>query len=158
MAVVYRRDIDMTTTEFVQAHHASIKRLGNWTAAGKFELQARDGAAVLDLRSPAIPDRVEIRLDLHRGLVKLLLSDDAAVEHWDLRWTGKGRVKDGQRPAGTGRVVRLIGSAADSEIRVYRGGVAVLSALCSRDFLRDARRAHRAGEFPIVHDPARTAG
>ncbi|MEV6011369.1 hypothetical protein AB0M29_31705 [Streptomyces sp. NPDC051976] len=146
-------------TERVHVDHAVTKRFGHWTRADLVEVRARSGCVVLDLRSPEIPDDVEIRLDLRHALLKVLVADDTAVDHWDLRWTAKGRVKDGQ---GAGeepgkRRVRLVGTATDSEIRVHRGGIAILSAMFSREYLRDLRRAHAEGGHPTVDDPARDA-
>jgi len=89
-------------------------------------------------------------------VVKLLLPEGDPVDHWDLSWTGKGRIKDDQRPASaTGRQIRLIGSAHDSEIRVHRGGIAILSAMFSRAFVQDLRQARRNGTYPTVDDPTR---
>ena len=89
-------------------------------------------------------------------MVKLLLPVGDPVDHWDLSWTGKGRIKDDQRPASaTGRQIRLIGSAHDSEIRVYRGGIAILSAMFSRAFVQDLRQARKNGTYPTGDDPAR---
>lgn len=145
-------------TERIHADHTVTKHLGNWTHAGSVEIRARRGVAVVDLRSPDLPDHVEIRLDLHRAVVKLLVDDDATVSHWDVSWTGRGKVKDGQGPAAGGvRTVRLVGAVADSEIRVHRGGVAILSAMCSRAFVRDVRRANAMGGEPTVDDPARVS-
>jgi hypothetical protein len=45
---------------------------------------------VLDLRSPEIDGDVEIRLDLHRSTVKLLLAEDDQVDYTDLGWTDRG--------------------------------------------------------------------
>jgi hypothetical protein len=155
-----------TRTERIHADHTVTKRLGNWTRAPRFEIRARGGLAVLDLRSPDLPADVEIRLDLHRSTVKLLVPDDATVDHWDLSWTGKGKVKDAQGlsavpsgvPSGTAnRRIRLVGSAANSEIRVHRGGVAIVSAMLSRAYLQDLRHAHKTGGVPTVDDPGRTA-
>ena len=144
------------TVERLQVDHGVTKRLGHWTSANRFEVRARSGALVLDLRSPAIRGDVEIRLDLHRSVVKLLLPEGDPVDHWDLSWTGKGRIKDDQRPASaTGRQIRLIGSAHDSEIRVHRGGIAILSAMFSRAFVQDLRQARRNGTYPTVDDPTR---
>jgi hypothetical protein len=42
------------------------------------------------------------------------------------------------------------------EIRVHRGGIAMLSAMFSREYVADLRRAHREGGFPTVDDPTRT--
>ena len=150
-----------TTTEAgpverLQVDHGMTKRLGHWTSANRFEVRARSGAVVLDLRSPAIQGDVEIRLDLHRSVVKLLLAEGDQVDHWDLGWTGKGRVKDDQRPvSASGRQVRLVGSANDSEVRVHRGGIAILSAMFSRAFVQDLRQARKNGTYPTVDDPTR---
>ncbi|HUB22114.1 MAG TPA: hypothetical protein VMA97_06880 [Streptosporangiaceae bacterium] len=145
------------TVERLHVDHETTKRLGHWTAANRFEVRARSGAVVLDLRSPAIEDDVEIRLDLHRSMVKLLLPEEAQVDHWNLGWTGKGRIKDDQRPAPAGgRQVRLAGRANDSEIRVHRGGIAILSAMFSRVFVADLRQARKNGTYPTVDDPTRT--
>lgn len=150
-----------TTTEAgpverLQVDHGMTKRLGHWTSANRFEVRARSGAVVLDLRSPAIQGDVEIRLDLHRSVVKLLLAEGDQVDHWNLGWTGKGRVKDDQRPvSASGRQVRLVGSANDSEVRVHRGGIAILSAMFSRAFVQDVRQARKNGTYPTVDDPTR---
>ncbi len=55
----------------------------------------------------------------------------------------------------TGRQIRLVGSASDSEVRVHRGGIAILSAMFSRAFIQDARLARKNGTYPTVDDPAR---
>jgi hypothetical protein len=148
---------DTLSTERIHADHRTVKHLGHWTGAGRFEVRARSGSVVLDLRSPRLPAELELHLDLHRAMVKLLLPENARIDHWDLAWPAKGRLKDGQAPTGDadGPVVRLVGTAADSEVRVHRGGVAQLSAMCSRAYLDDLRRAHRDGTHPTVDDPAR---
>ena len=144
------------TVERLPADHGMTKRLGHWTSANGFEVRARSGALVLDLRSPAIQGDVEIRLDLHRSVVKLLLAEGDQVDHWNLGWTGEGRIKDDQRPASAaGRQVRLVGRANDSEVRVHRGGIAILSAMFSRAFVQDLRQARRNGTYPTVDDPTR---
>jgi hypothetical protein len=147
-----------TVAERIHADHATLKRLGHWTRSGLFDVRARKAAVVLDLRSPHMPDDIEIHLDLHRTMVKLLLPEDAPVDHWELTFTGKGRIKDGagQNVNGTRRV-RLTGTATDSEIRIHRGGVAILSAMCSREYLDDLRAAHREGRLPAIDDPTRGA-
>ena len=72
---------------------------------------------------------------------------------------GKGRIKDDQRPASaTGRQIRLVGSASDSEIRVHRGGIAILSAMFSRAYVQDLRQARKNGTHPTVDDPTRAIG
>jgi hypothetical protein len=91
-------------------------------------------------------------------MVKLLVPDDAQVDDWNLRRTGRGRVKDAECPAVPGGARRIVitGQMRHSEIRVNRGGIAVLSAMCSREFLADLRQAHREQRMPTVADPAHT--
>lgn len=45
--------------------------------------------------------------------------------------------------------------ASNSEIRVHRGGVAILSAMFSRAFIQDVRQARQNGGYPTVDDPTR---
>ena len=148
----------MTNTETVRlrADHTAIKHLGHWTSATAFEVRARRGAVVLDLRSPRIEGDVEIHLDVDHGMVKLLLPQDATVDQWGLSWTGRGRVKDAERATTGTRTVRLTGHVASGEIRIHRGGIAILSAMFSRAYVDDVRRAHREGTLPTVDDPACT--
>ena len=144
--------------ERVHVDHGVIKRLGRWTSASTFDVRVRSGVLVLDLRSPEITDDVEVRLDLHRSTVKLLLAEGDQVDRWDLDWTGRGRVKDDQEPAGPGgRRIRLSGQADNSEVRVHRGGMAALSAMFSRAFVQDLRQARKNGGYPTVDDPTRAA-
>ena len=144
--------------ERLHVDHAVAKRLGRWTSASQFDARVRYGVLVLDLRSPDVQGDVEVRLDLQRSTLKLLLAEGDQVDHWDLRWTGRGQVKDDQRPAGPGgRRVRLAGHADNSEVRVHRGGMAALSAMFSRAFAQDLRQARKNGGYPTVDDPARAA-
>ncbi|MCC9310185.1 hypothetical protein LN042_24470 [Kitasatospora sp. RB6PN24] len=146
-----------TTIERIHVDHATAKRLGRWTATSAFEVKARSGAVVLDLRSPELPAELEIRIDLQRAMLKLLVPDGAVIDHWDVAWPARGRVKDGQGPtAGSaGPRIRLVGTADNSEVRVHRGGIAILSAMCSREYLDDLRQAHRTGTTPTIDDPTR---
>lgn len=151
----------MTNTETVRIHadHTAVKHLGHWTSADRFHVRSRRGAVVLDLRSPQIPGDVQIHLDVDHAMVKLLVPADAGVDQWDLSWTGRGRVKDWEaadNAKGTRRIT-LTGQVTDGEIRVHRGGIAILSAMFSRAYVDDVRRAHREGGMPTVDDPARTA-
>lgn len=151
----------------LHADHIAIKRLGDWTTADRFEVRARRGSVVLDLRSPNLPaGDLVVDLDLDRAMVKLLLPDDAVVEHGDIVWSGSGKVKDGvgdQRarrdgeaePAGDVRRVRLTGRIHSGEVRVARGGVATLAAMFSREYVRDLKQARREGVWPTVDDPTR---
>ena len=142
--------------ERLHVDHGVTKRLGRWTSASRFDARVRYGVLVLDLRSPDVKGDVEVRLDLQRSTLKLLLAEGDQVDHRDLDWTGRGQVKDDQRPAGpAGRRVRLAGHADNSEVRVHRGGVAALSAMFSRAFVQDLRRARKNGGYPTVDDPTR---
>ena len=144
------------TVERLQADHGITKRLGRWTSASRFDVRVRSGVLVLDLRSTEIEGEVEVCLDLHRSAVKLLLAEGDQVDHWDLGWTGRGQVKDDQRPAGpNGRRIHLVGEANNSEIRVHRGGIAILSAMFSRAYVQDLRQARKNGGYPTVDDPTR---
>jgi hypothetical protein len=144
------------TPERIHVDHSTISRLGHWTSATAFEVRSRKGKAVLDLRSPQITVDLDLDLELERTALVLLLPEDASIDQWDLRFEGKGRIKDDQQPTASARRIRLRGAAADSQIRVRRGGTAQLTAMLSRDYLADVRRARRAGTFPTVDDPART--
>jgi hypothetical protein len=160
-------DMNSTTTspaatvpaaERLHVDHGVTKRLGRWTSASQFDVRVRSGVLVLDLRSPEVTGNVELCLDLHRSTVKLLLAEGDQVDHWGLGWSGRGRVKDDQRPAEPGgRRVRLSGCAENSEIRVHRGGMAALSAMFSRAYVQDLRQARRNGSYPTVDDPTRAA-
>jgi hypothetical protein len=148
--------IEAGTVERLHADHGITKRLGRWTSASQFDVRARSAVLVLDLRSPEIEGDVEIRLNLHRSTVKLLLAEGDQIDHWDLDWTGNGQVKDDQRPAGpNGRRIRMAGQANNSEIRVHRGGIAMLSAMFSRAFVQDLRQVRKNGGYPTVDDPTR---
>jgi hypothetical protein len=144
----------------IHADRRTEKCLGNWTASRDFEIRSRHGRVILDLRSPQIPEGdIEIDLDLDRSAVTLLVAEDAVIDQWDLAWTGGGKVKQAfHHPAASaGRRVRLTGGIRRGEVRVHSGGIAQLSAICSREFFADARRAHADGRLPTVDDPARGA-
>ena len=82
---------------------------------------------------------------------------NAVIDHWGLAWTGTGKVKQTyhHNPAGTGRRIRLTGQVRHGEVRVQSGGIARLSAIASREYLADARRAYAEGSTPTLDDPAR---
>jgi hypothetical protein len=153
----------MTTTHTaparIAAHNSVTKRLGNWTSASRFDVRAHRGLAVVDLRSPRIEDvDLELEVDLDHAVLKLLVPDDAAVDGWNLRRAGRSKIKDSEAPeTAGGRRIVVTGQLRDAEIRVRRGGVAVLSAMFSREYLADLRRAHKSGTQPTVADPAHTA-
>ena len=143
----------------VLADHRTEKRLGNWTTRRDFEIRSRRGRVVLDLRSPQIPEGdIQIALDLDRAAVTLLVAEDAVIDQWDLTWSGGKVKKVFHHPAdSTGRRVRLTGHIRRGEVRVHSGGIAQLSAICSREFLADARRARADGRLTTLDDPAREA-
>jgi hypothetical protein len=144
----------------IRAHGRVVKRLGNWTSARRFDVRASRGAVVLDLRSPQIPaGDVAVVLDIDHATVKLLVPDGAVIEDGDIRRIGRCRVKDWTGvSAADGRRVVLSGEMRNAEVRVHRGGVAILSAMCSREYLADALKARREGRYPTIDDPARSAG
>ncbi|OLZ68941.1 hypothetical protein AV521_19355 [Streptomyces sp. IMTB 2501] len=152
----------MTTTtplasaERIHADHATVKHLGHWTEATEFDVRARRATVVLDLRSPQIGwgEPVTVRLDLRSATVTLLLPEGVAVDSWDLAFRRRGRVRDTQPGAGPARL-RLAGVVTDGEVRIRRGGTAQLTAMCSRAYLDDLRRAHREGGLPVIDDPTR---
>ncbi|MFI9603262.1 hypothetical protein ACIHCX_26020 [Streptomyces sp. NPDC052043] len=146
----------LASAERIHADHTTVKHLGHWTEATEFDVHARHATVVLDLRSPYIAwdEPLTMDLELVRGAITLLLSDEVAVDRRDLAFARRGRVKDAQPGAGPARL-RLVGTVCDGEIRIRRGGSAQLTAMCSRGYLDDLRRAHREGGLPTVDDPTR---
>jgi hypothetical protein len=142
----------------IAANYEVTKRLGNWTTARDFQVRGHRGHAVLDLRSPHIePGEIRIDVELDHAMLKLLVPEGAVIDDWELRRQGRGRVKDAEgRGAAGGRRIVLTGQLRHGEIRVHRGGIAQLSAMFSREYLADLRRAHAEGGYPTVDDPART--
>jgi hypothetical protein len=148
----------LDTAERIRADYIHVRKLGHWTESRAFAIRSRRGHVVLDLRSPRIPaGDIDITLDLDHAMVKLLLPTDAVIDDEDLRWTGRGRITDHQAPAERqqGRTVRLAGEIRHGEIRVNRDGVAILSAMFTKEYVRDALVAHREGRYPTIDDPAR---
>ncbi len=137
------------TIENIRAHNESIRRTGPWTTARRYDVRTSSSSVVLDLLLPEIPDgEIEIALDLNRSALKLLVPDGAIVDSDDLRRVGRGRVKDWTGTAAAdGRRIRLVGEMRDSEVRVNRGGVAILQTLLSREGHRQVREAHRQGRL-----------
>lgn len=144
-------------TARIRVHHGVARRLGHWTTSRQMDVRASRASILLDLRSPRIEvGDIEIRLDLDHATVKLLVPDGAIIDHDEVRRVGRGRVKDwtGQS-APDGRRVLLLGEMRHAEVRVHRGGIAILSAMCSREYLTDALRARREGRYPTIDDPSR---
>jgi hypothetical protein len=141
----------------IRAHYGVVRKLGHWTTSRRFDVRAARGSVMLDLRSPRIgAGDIEIRLDIDHATVKLLVPDGAVIDHDEARRVGRGRVKDwtGTSAPG-GRRILLLGEIRHAEVRVHRGGVAILSAMCSREYLADARQALREGRLPMIDDSAR---
>src|SRR5262249_1560670 len=136
-----------TAPDRIAANYEVTKRLGNWTTAREFQVRAHRGHAVLDLRSPHSEARqLPIGAELDPATLHLLVADGAGVGDWDLRRLGRGRVKGAEgRNAAGGRRIVLTGQLRHGEIRVHRGGIAQLSAMFSREYLADLRRAHAEG-------------
>jgi hypothetical protein len=144
----------------IHADHDSVRRLGTWTTARAFEVRARRSRVVIDLRSPRIPDGdIEVDLHLDHATITLLVGEETVIDQWDLAWAGRGKVKQTyhHNPAGAGRRIRLTGQARHGEVRIRSGGIARLTAMCSREYLADARRAHAVGGGPTLDDPAGNA-
>jgi hypothetical protein len=138
----------------IRAHGSSIRRLGHWTTARRFDVRASRGSVILDLRSPRIePGDVEIALDVDRSMVKLLVPEDAVIDHDDVRRVGRcGLVDWGGGPATGGRVIRLGGEMRRSELRVNRGGIAIVSAMLTGEYLADLQQAFRANHVSSLGD------
>jgi hypothetical protein len=143
----------MTPTQIepvrIRAHGQVVKQLGAWTTARRFDIRASRGIVVLDLLLPELePGEIEVALDIDHATVKLLVPDGASIDDGDLRRVGRGRVKDWTGTAAAdGSTVKLTGEMRDAEVRVHRGGVAILSLLASRRHLSEVRRAHREGRL-----------
>jgi hypothetical protein len=140
-----------TTTEIEQlrAHHRSIRKLGAWTTARRFDIRASRGSIVLDLLLPELePGEVTVDLDIDHSTVILLVPDGTNVDDDELRRVGRGRVKDWTGTGSPeGRTLRLTGEMRKSEVRVHRGGVAILRLLLSRDSRSEVRRARKQGRI-----------
>jgi hypothetical protein len=144
----------------IHADHGSARRLGTWTTARAFQVRARRSRVVIDLRSPQIPDGdIKVDLDLDHATITLLVAEETVIDQWELAWTGRGKVKQTyhHNPGGTGRRILLTGQARHGEVRVHSGGIARLSAMRTREYLADARRARAHGGTPTLDDPARSA-
>jgi hypothetical protein len=147
-----------TTPVQISAVGTRGKKLGNWTNANSFEVRTRRGSVVLDLRSPQIQGDIEIKVDMDHSTLKLLVPQDAAIDQWDLHWQGRGKVKQTfHEKTDSTRTIRITGEIRHGEVRVTSGGIAQLSAMFTKQYLKDVRRAGRERDFPTVDDPTRTA-
>lgn len=133
--------------ERITAHNKMVKKLGYWTTDRRFEVRATRGLVVLDLLLPRLePGDIEILLDVDHSTVKLLVSEGANIDGDDLRRVGRGRIKDWTGTGSPdGQLIRLVGEMRTSEVRIHRGGVAILQLLVNPRSNRDARQAQREG-------------
>ena len=133
----------------ITAHNAVIKRLGHWTTERRFDVRATRGLVVLDLLLPRLePGIIEILLEVDHSTVKLLVPDGANIDGDDLRRVGRGRIKDWTGICSPqGQLIRLSGEMRSSEVRIHRGGVAILQLLVNPRSRRDARQAQREGRL-----------
>ena len=131
----------------IHADHAVVSKFGDWTTARQFDVRLRRGQVLLDLRTAPAEGDIEIRLSAERGLLKLLVPDDARIDHADLQWQGRGRVKDYASHEGSpGRTITITGTVRHGEIRVYRAGLAIVVGMFSRGQLRAMHRAHQQAD------------
>jgi hypothetical protein len=137
------------TIEKIRAHNDSIRRTGPWTTARRFDVRASGSSVVLDLLLPEIEEGdIEITLDLNRSSLTLLVPDGSRVDADELRRVGRGRVKDWTGTAAPdGRRIRIAGEMRGSEVRVNRGGVAILRTMLSREGRRHVREAYDQGRL-----------
>ena len=136
-------------TEKIRAHHRSVRRLGTWTSSRRFDIHASRGSVVVDLLLPEIePGEITVELDVDHSTVILLVPDGARIEDDELRRIGRGRVKDWTGVSSPdGRPVKLVGELRNAEVRIHRGGIAILRLLLSRGQRAEVRRAHREGRI-----------
>lgn len=122
--------------------------LGAWGAGRQLEVAGSGSSVVLDLLLPEIEaGDINIKVDLNRSTLKLLVPDGAQIVDEGLSWSGRGRIKDWTgAPAPDGRRICLAGQMRSSEVRVHRGGMAILS-LCLAGRFADVRRAEAAGRL-----------
>jgi hypothetical protein len=93
------------------------------------------------------PGDIEIALDIDHATVKLLVPDGANIDD-DVRRIGRRGIKDRTGSAAPeGRRMKLVGEMRDSEMRVHRGGVAVISLLLSRSHRDEVRQALSEGRL-----------
>ena len=138
-----------TATEQIRAQHRSIRKLGAWTTARGFDVRASRGSVVLDLLLPELdPGEINVELDIDHSTVILLVPEGTNVDDDELRRVGRGRVKDWTGTGSPeGRTLRLSGEMRNAEVRIHRGGIAILRLLLSRSSRAEVRRAHKQGRI-----------
>ena len=138
-----------TATEQIRAQRRSVRKLGAWTTARSFDVRASRGSVVLDLLLPETePGEITVELDIDHSTVILLVPDGTNVVDDDLRRVGRGRIKD-WTGAGSpeGRTLRLTGEMRNAEVRIHRGGIAILRLLLSPGSRGEVRRARKQGRI-----------
>src|SRR5947209_7129278 len=76
------------------------------------------------------PGDIEVTIDADHAMVKLLVPEDAVVDHGDVRRVGRCGFVDWSGATGPeGRVIRVTGELRRSELRVNRGGIAIVWAM-----------------------------
>jgi hypothetical protein len=138
-----------TNSEQIRAHHRSVRKLGAWTSARRFDIRASRGSVVLDLLLPELePGEITVDLDIDHSTVILLVPVGTNVDHDELRRVGRGRVKDWTgASAPDGRTITLIGEMRNAEVRIHRGGIAILRLLLSSRSRSELGRAHAQGRI-----------
>jgi hypothetical protein len=144
----------------ITAHNVAVKKLGDWTTERRFEVRSTRGLVVLDLLLPRLePGVIEILLDVDHSTVKLLVPDGANIDGDDLCRVGRSRIKDWTGTCSPqGQLIRLSGEMHSSEVRIHRGGVAILQLLVNPRSRRDARQAQREGRLGDPGVTQRIAG
>lgn len=145
---------ETAATVKIRAHRQSIRRMGHWTTAGRFDVRASQSSVILELRSPRIePGDIEVNLDIDHSMVKLLVPDGAIVDADELRRIGRCGLVDWSGSAEpTGRVIRVVGEMRRSELRINRGGIAIVSAMLTGEYLADLRSAFRTNHITSLKD------
>ncbi len=138
----------------IRAQNSATRRLGRWTRARRFDVRAYRSSILLELRSPEIEaGDIEIALDIDHCMVKLLVPGGAIVDRDDLRHVGRcGYVDWGGATSAGERRIRVVGEMRQSEIRVNRGGIAILAAMMTREYRDDLRRAFRENHVTSLKD------
>jgi hypothetical protein len=161
-------------TVLIGAGGSSVRRLGHWTTARSFDVRAFRGSVIVDLRSPRIePGEIQVTLNAERSMVKLLVPEDAVVDHEQVHRVGRcGFVDWSGAPSPGGRVIRIAGEMRRSELRINRGGIAIVAAMLTGEYLaelkqafranqvtslEDVRTAYREGRWTTIDDPGRSA-
>ena len=80
------------TIDTIRAHNRSIKHVGDWTTARKFDVRASRSSIVLDLLLPELEQgEIEINVDLDHSMLKLLVPDGTVIDEGELRMRGGPR-------------------------------------------------------------------